>query len=154
MSAANRWWRDYDVECLLWLRALPWEQSTAILVGSHEIACGDDEAMCAREYYGLMARLRLAWETAAVFERKTCPGCDELVMPWDQIRKVPHMSESGLSTGTWHRECLIRGVVGSVGHQSGKCSCYGGIEEDPPGMSKREAAIAACIKAGIIRPDN
>ena len=44
-----------------------------------------------------------------------------------------------------HYECAIRGVVGSVGHQRGTCSCFGGTEEDPPGLTKREAAIAALV---------
>ena len=34
-------------------------------------------------------------------------------------------------------------VVGSVGHQLGRCSCFGGDEDDPPGMTVREAALAA-----------
>jgi hypothetical protein len=42
-----------------------------------------------------------------------------------------------------HRECWTRMIVGSVGHQSGRCPCYGGSYEDPPGMTKREAAQAA-----------
>ena len=42
-----------------------------------------------------------------------------------------------------HLECLIRTTVGSLGHLHKKCSCYGGNEDDPPGMTKRQAAIAA-----------
>lgn len=42
-----------------------------------------------------------------------------------------------------HRECLLRRVLGSVGHQQGKCSCFGGTYEDPPDMTPREAARAA-----------
>lgn len=42
-----------------------------------------------------------------------------------------------------HYECMIRSVVGSVGHQQQRCSCYGGTDEDPPGLTRREAAIAA-----------
>lgn len=52
----------------------------------------------------------------------------------------------GLSAATIepvHRECDFRSVVGSVGHILEQCSCYGGDEEDPPGMTLREAAIAA-----------
>jgi hypothetical protein len=43
-----------------------------------------------------------------------------------------------------HYECRMRGVIGSVGHQLRRCSCFGGTEEDPPGMSRRQAAQAAC----------
>lgn len=42
-----------------------------------------------------------------------------------------------------HHACTFRQVVGSVGHQLKKCSCYGGTEEDPPGLTRKEAAIAA-----------
>lgn len=43
----------------------------------------------------------------------------------------------------FHHECTIRSVIGSLGHQQKKCSCHGGTEEDPEGMTRREAAIAA-----------
>lgn len=42
-----------------------------------------------------------------------------------------------------HWECNLRQVVGSVGHLTGKCSCHGGTDGDPPGMTRREAAKAA-----------
>lgn len=45
--------------------------------------------------------------------------------------------------GVAHYECTLRMAVGSVGHQLHQCSCYGGTAEDPEGMSRREAAIAA-----------
>jgi hypothetical protein len=44
-----------------------------------------------------------------------------------------------------HRECALRSVIGSVGHQRGECSCYGGDVEDPPGMTRREAARVAML---------
>ncbi len=34
-------------------------------------------------------------------------------------------------------------MIGSIGHQQKKCPCYGGSYEDPPEMSKREAAQLA-----------
>lgn len=43
-----------------------------------------------------------------------------------------------------HYECEMRLAVGSVGHLMGRCYCKGGTEEDPPGMTIREASIAAC----------
>lgn len=42
-----------------------------------------------------------------------------------------------------HLECQLRNIFGSVGHIEGRCSCAGGDEEDPPGLSRREAARAA-----------
>lgn len=43
----------------------------------------------------------------------------------------------------FHHECITRVTLGSVGHQRQRCPCYGGCEEDPPGMTVREAARAA-----------
>ncbi len=42
-----------------------------------------------------------------------------------------------------HIECVMRNVVGSVGHQLGRCPCYGGVEEDPPGLTLRQGAREA-----------
>jgi hypothetical protein len=41
-----------------------------------------------------------------------------------------------------HRECFRRAVLGSIAHLERKCSCSvpGSTENDPPGMSRREAA--------------
>lgn len=62
-----------------------------------------------------------------------CLRCEEPILPGERADVSEPM----------HRECAIRSVVGSVGHQIGECSCYGGSREDPPGLSKREAAQAA-----------
>lgn len=66
-----------------------------------------------------------------------CPHCGEAILPWDG--RIPTNDGALL----FHRECLLRAVVGSVGHQLGRCPCYGGDEDDPPGMTAREAARAA-----------
>lgn len=50
-----------------------------------------------------------------------------------------------LSGQVTHYECGMRMAVGSIGHQKRCCSCYGGSEEDPPGMTFRQAAVAAVI---------
>lgn len=64
-----------------------------------------------------------------------CIYCGELIDPRELFTDAggSHM----------HRCCLLRSVVGSVGHIKKKCSCFGGTEEDPPGLSKYEAAQAA-----------
>lgn len=53
-----------------------------------------------------------------------------------------------------HQECVLRQVVGSVGHLLGSCLCYvtGSSEGDPPGMTKREAARAAVAMYRKNRP--
>jgi hypothetical protein len=50
-----------------------------------------------------------------------------------------------------HVECHTRCITGSVAHIHHRCSCYvpGSMEDDPPGMTFREAARAAVIEAGM-----
>lgn len=66
-----------------------------------------------------------------------CIDCSELVDEGDIGTINP------FGNVVQHYECTMRHVVGSVGHQKGKCSCFGGTEEDPPGMTRRQAAKAA-----------
>lgn len=76
-----------------------------------------------------------------------CLNCGEPVMPGETDPDLAHMQN-------YHRECVARSVLGSVGHILGQCSCYGGPWEDPPLMSKREAARAslALTRAGFVPP--
>ena len=63
-----------------------------------------------------------------------CLWCDELVMPGDLM----HSLLSG-----YHYACALRTALGSIGHVHGTCSCYvtdGTHEDDPPGLTKRQAA--------------
>lgn len=66
---------------------------------------------------------------------QTCVWCDEPVLPGEPL--------APFNGSTMHYECGLRSAVGSVGHQTRRCSCYGGTEEDPPGLTRREAARAA-----------
>lgn len=69
---------------------------------------------------------------------KKCSWCDEEVKPGE---------ESKLFTNhecfPYHQECAFRQIIGSLGHVKGTCSCKGGAESDPPGVSRREQAKAA-----------
>lgn len=71
-----------------------------------------------------------------------CPWCDEAIAPGDNLH---HMAIGA----PWHKECFVRSVLGSVAHQRRRCACYipGSTENDPPGMTKREAARAAVEEA-------
>jgi hypothetical protein len=73
-----------------------------------------------------------------------CGRCRELIGATDSGVVMPVLGDSELLKMAFHRECFLRGVFGSVGHQRHRCSCYGGDEEDPPEMTVREAAFAAC----------
>lgn len=74
-----------------------------------------------------------------------CLNCEEPFVENDQgfvMGCSPEIDSSG-QVGV-HRECQFRMIFGSVGHQNKTCSCFGGsTEEDPPNMTKREAAKAA-----------
>lgn len=88
-------------------------------------------------YFG-PRHLRKEWETQVPAPvGKPCILCEEPIAEGD----IGTINFGGQIT---HYECSMRGVIGSVGHLNGKCSCYGGTEEDPPGMTRRQAAQAAC----------
>lgn len=69
-----------------------------------------------------------------------CEWCDEPVLPREQHPAFPEQA--------MHIECGVRSVVGSVGHLLRRCSCRPTrwrheALEDPPNLSKRDAARAA-----------
>jgi len=72
-----------------------------------------------------------------------CFWCNEPIAE-DEIGFVlDHWGET-LTEAFYHRECLMRSMVGSVEHQKGECSCYQTHQkrvEQP--MTKREGAKAA-----------
>lgn len=77
-----------------------------------------------------------------------CTWCGELIVNGDRgfitnaLDVVGHLKRVPI-----HRECELRSVIGSVGHQLGKCRCYvvapAPAMDDPEGMTKRQAALAA-----------
>lgn len=73
---------------------------------------------------------------------RPCLRCAEDVLKGEG-QAVVHITSAGHEIRFIHTECAVRGVVGSVGHQMKKCPCFGGTEEDPEGLSDREAAQMA-----------
>lgn len=71
-----------------------------------------------------------------------CPWCVEPIAPNDNIHRMA-------SGQPWHMECFARSVLGSVAHLRRRCDCYipGSTEGDPPGLTTREAALAAVEEA-------
>jgi hypothetical protein len=69
-----------------------------------------------------------------------CLRCHEPIGP-NEYGYITAHSDGSLKPQ--HFECFMRAIVGSLGHQQGKCFCFGGTEEDPPEMTEREAARAA-----------
>jgi hypothetical protein len=62
-----------------------------------------------------------------------CALCHEPLPPEDAIRS------------NVHPECGFRSVMGSLAHLQGCCGCYvvGSEENDPPGLTARQASQAA-----------
>lgn len=87
-------------------------------------------------YFGPPALMQ-EWETHVPAPvGKPCLHCEEVIAAGD----TGTVNGAGQIT---HYACSMRMVVGSVGHQRGRCSCHGGTEEDPPGMTRKQAAQAA-----------
>ncbi len=64
-----------------------------------------------------------------------CVNCEEAIEAGDQgvVFDLPY-----------HIECFTRAISGGLNHQRGLCTCCGGtLPPDPPGLTKRQAAVAA-----------
>jgi len=73
-----------------------------------------------------------------------CPYCFEPMEPEGRTLTCMSIVGGGTIEIDLHYECGVRVSIGSAAHQLGECSCFGGTREDPPQMSKREAAKLAC----------
>jgi hypothetical protein len=95
------------------------------------------------KYFGPSWYAPVCEEQVATPVDDVCMFCDEVIAEGDQGLFIGGHSDAGYQDRPVHIECHVREIVGSVGHLSKRCSCYGGNEDDPEGMSKREAAIEA-----------
>lgn len=84
------------------------------------------------------------WPEVATPVGRKCGWCEEAIVEGDKGLIMDAMLEEGATTLPYHKECFARSIFGSVGHQEKKCHCFGGNTEDPEGMTRREAAKAAC----------
>jgi hypothetical protein len=64
-----------------------------------------------------------------------CNWCHEEILPGDAIMAIVG--------GNMHHECGFRGISGSTAHMLKQCSCYGGVGEDDPALTRRQAALSA-----------
>lgn len=73
-----------------------------------------------------------------------CGWCDEPIEPGGR-GAAAYTSPGGADFVAYHLECWLRATLGSVGHIEGRCFCVLGAagEEDPPGLTRRQAAVAA-----------
>ena len=74
-----------------------------------------------------------------------CQWCHEPVLPADTVDEFD---------SSFHYECRLRAVMGSAAHLLKECSCYGGDREDPPGMTRREAAKLAAETLRLLPPED
>lgn len=80
-----------------------------------------------------------------------CGHCNEPIEPDADGFIVPAVLSVGadgagvIGDMPMHRNCHLREIVGSIAHQQRRCSCFvpGSVDEDPPGMTPRQAADAA-----------
>ncbi len=82
-----------------------------------------------------------------------CGWCKEVIVEGDQGFLIPGIEGEFVASESkhqykavvtaFHRECNLRQIIGSLAHQQGRCSCFGGVGEDEPGMTLRESAKAA-----------
>jgi hypothetical protein len=72
-----------------------------------------------------------------------CLYCDEDVDHGDEAPTPFRWIQRPNGMEPIHEECFFRILVGSVAHQMQACPCYGGTVEDPPSLSKRDAARLA-----------
>lgn len=103
------------------------------------------------------------YECTATPAGHPCSWCEEEIVEGDQGFVIPHGSTLTFceekkvfdqlvpTFRPVHTDCFLREVLGSVGHLTKQCSCYGGTLEDPPTMSKRDAAKAAVLLYNQLR---
>ncbi len=79
---------------------------------------------------------------------ESCRHCDEMFLEGDQGVVID-------PDAPFHLPCLMRTIMGSVGHQIGKCNCVvkdGTAFEDPPELTLRQAAEIAFVLYWIKTP--
>lgn len=87
------------------------------------------------------------------FLRPHCVRCEEPIEDPSIAPRIMVVDEEGSRQEYMHKECLTRVAIGGLNHLKGTCQCCGGNDDpDPPGMTKREAAIAAVAHWEAKRP--
>jgi hypothetical protein len=123
------------------------EQLKALKFGA-DFACAKLSGEYPVKFFGVRyssaAYLECERVQAPVGER--CARCDEPIAENDDGWLIPYLGTAADPRElAYHRACHLRGIVGSVAHQQGRCSCFvpGSIFEDDPALTARQAAEAA-----------
>jgi hypothetical protein len=89
----------------------------------------------------------------ALYERDSDPMPTPVGEPCIHCGEVIIAGDAGFVNPTAHYECFFRRVIGGINHVLGKCTCCGGTEPpDPPELTKRQAAEAACRQWHVRNP--
>jgi hypothetical protein len=75
-----------------------------------------------------------------------CAYCEEPIEASEQQSRFNEISEASgwlPKAVAMHRACFVRSIVGSVGHQQRRCSCYGFEDVSEIGLTPRAAAREA-----------
>ena len=73
---------------------------------------------------------------------ESCLYCEEPFQAGDSGKAMPFLSAAaGSRVVHVHKECALREVVGSLAHLEYRCSCYGGENDQTPGMTLRAEAL-------------
>jgi hypothetical protein len=79
-----------------------------------------------------------------------CDYCEEPILSGEPTLAYANRPDEPL-----HRDCFLRQIIGSVGHQLGLCNCPGRMRcmEDPEDWTKRGAArLAVLFQDPLSRP--
>jgi hypothetical protein len=140
----------------IWFAPVLSNGATSTVAASRTFSCSVNWTWFAAEKEEFAMHTSIKWfgeaqgrpicdERVATPTGRLCSWCDEPIEAADQGVVVPCVVENRLDDTAWHYECWLRQLAGSVAHIRQKCSCFipGSDENDPPGMTRREAAHAA-----------
>jgi hypothetical protein len=91
----------------------------------------------------MMTTLSQAAAVLIEVKNRDCLWCEEPVLDTERMVLMQYMGPESTEMRRFHHACSARSILGSLGHLKKTCHCYGGDLEDPPGLTKREAAEAA-----------
>jgi len=74
-----------------------------------------------------------------------CAWCKEAILPTDEGFVSPLVGAGGLpELAPWHYACFLRTIVGSVAHQTGRCTCFPAGSKEPAPWDEEAGEALAC----------
>lgn len=82
---------------------------------------------------------------------EACTWCGEPIAAGDNGMLTAFADTGGAALRPQHLDCFTRSLMGGFNHLTRRCQCYGGdLPPDPPGMTKRHAALLASGAAAVV----